>query len=67
MDLEASGPVVTRRIIARLDVKGDNVVRGMHLEGLRVVGQPEELASRYAAAGIDGVDEDDSIAFVSAS
>lgn len=41
------------RVIARLDIKGPNVVRGMHLEGLRVVGQPEEMAARYCAAGID--------------
>lgn len=46
---------MTQRLIARLDVKGNNVVRGMHLEGLRVVGQPEELASRYAEAGIDEI------------
>lgn len=46
---------MTRRLIARLDVKGDNVVRGMHLEGLRIVGQPEELAARYAEAGIDEI------------
>lgn len=41
------------RVIARLDIKGPNVVRGMHLEGLRVVGQPEEMAAGYCAAGID--------------
>jgi len=36
------------RIIPRLDVKGANVVKGIHLEGLRVVGKPAELARRYA-------------------
>jgi cyclase len=36
------------RIIPRLDIKGTNVVKGIHLEGLRVVGQPGELARRYA-------------------
>lgn len=46
---------MTKRVIARLDVKGDNVVRGMHLEGLRIVGQPEEMAARYADAGIDEI------------
>lgn len=45
--------MTTRRVIARLDIKGPNVVRGIHLEGLRVVGQPEDLAVRYAEAGID--------------
>lgn len=43
------------RVIARLDVKGPNVVRGIHLEGLRVVGTPEEMAVRYAAGGIDEI------------
>ena len=28
------------RVIARLDVKGQNVVKGIHLEGLRIVGTP---------------------------
>lgn len=41
------------RVIARLDIKGDNVVRGIHLEGLRKVGRPEEMAIRYCEAGID--------------
>lgn len=41
------------RIIARLDVKGQNVVKGVQMEGLRVIGQPEELAKRYAAEGAD--------------
>ena len=43
----------THRVIARLDIKGENVVRGMHLEGLRVVGRPEEMAERYYRAGVD--------------
>lgn len=36
------------RLIARLDIKGKNVVKGIHMEGLRVVGQPHELAQQYA-------------------
>lgn len=36
------------RIIARLDIKGPNVVKGIQMEGLRVVGKPEALASKYA-------------------
>ena len=31
----------TTRIIPRLDIKGPNVVKGVRLEGLRVVGEPE--------------------------
>lgn len=46
---------MTKRIIARLDIKGENVVRGIHLEGLRVVGQPEAMAAKYCAEGIDEI------------
>jgi len=41
------------RLVARLDVKGPNVVKGVRLEGLRVVGDPGELADRYVSDGID--------------
>lgn len=43
-----------KRIVARLDIKGDKVIKGIQLEGLRVVGDPVELAERYY---LDGVDE----------
>lgn len=43
------------RIIPRLDVKGPNVVKGIHLEGLRVVGKPGELARRYYEQGADEI------------
>jgi len=36
------------RLIARLDIKGPNVVKGIHFEGLRVVGNPIALATKYA-------------------
>ena len=32
------------RIISRLDVKGKNLIKGINLEGLRVVGNPNEYA-----------------------
>jgi imidazole glycerol-phosphate synthase subunit HisF len=35
------------RIIPRLDIKGPNLVKGIHLEGLRVLGKPEEFAEYY--------------------
>lgn len=41
----------TKRIIARLDIKGPNVVKGVHFEGLRVIGDPITLAKRYADQG----------------
>ena len=36
-----------------MDVKNDTVVKGIHLEGLRVVGIAEGLASRYYKDGAD--------------
>jgi len=43
------------RLIARLDIKGSNVVKGIQMEGLRVVGKPEEMAKRYAEEGADEI------------
>ncbi len=43
------------RVIARLDVKGPNVIKGVQLEGLRVVGKPSELALRYYEQGADEI------------
>lgn len=43
------------RIIPRLDVKGPNVVKGIRAEGLRVVGQPRELARQYYITGADEI------------
>lgn len=39
------------RFFARLDIKGPNVVKGIRMEGLRVVGKPEDLAKKYAEPG----------------
>lgn len=41
------------RVIPRLDVKGPNVVKGIHLEGLRIIGKPGELALKYYEQGAD--------------
>ena len=41
------------RLIARLDVKGPNLIKGIHLEGLRVLGSPNEHALRYYLQGAD--------------
>lgn len=41
------------RLIARLDVKGENLIKGVHLEGLRVIGAPQEFAKRYYEQGAD--------------
>lgn len=41
------------RIIPRLDIKGPNLVKGIHLEGLRVMGKPEVFARHYYESGAD--------------
>jgi cyclase len=41
------------RLIARLDIKGPNLIKGVHLEGLRVIGDPQIYARRYYEAGAD--------------
>ena len=41
------------RLIARLDIKGESLIKGIQLEGLRVVGAPGEYALRYYEQGID--------------
>ena len=41
------------RIIPRLDIKGPNLVKGIHLEGLRVLGKPEDFARYYYENGAD--------------
>jgi cyclase len=41
------------RIIPRLDIKGPNLVKGIHLEGLRVLGDPAQFAQYYYENGAD--------------
>jgi cyclase len=41
------------RLIPRLDVKGPNLIKGIRLEGLRVIGDPHEHAVRYYQQGAD--------------
>ena len=41
------------RLIARLDIKGPNLIKGIHLDGLRVIGSPNEHALRYYEQGAD--------------
>lgn len=43
------------RLIARLDIKGPNLIKGVRLEGLRVVGDPREFAARYYEEGADEI------------
>jgi imidazole glycerol-phosphate synthase subunit HisF len=45
--------MLSKRIIACLDVRAGAVVKGINFEGLRRAGDPAELAERYNAEGID--------------
>jgi len=41
------------RLIGRLDIKGPNLIKGINLEGLRVIGSPNDYAFKYYNQGID--------------
>ncbi len=43
------------RIIARLDIKNNFVIKGINLEGLRKIGSPVEIASKYYKQNIDEI------------
>jgi imidazole glycerol-phosphate synthase subunit HisF len=45
--------MVKKRVIPCLDVAGRRVVKGIRFEGLREVGDPVELATRYSQLGAD--------------
>src|SRR6184192_2435441 len=45
--------MLSKRIIACLDVRDGHVVKGVNFEGLRSAGDPAELARRYNVEGID--------------
>ncbi|MCC6987844.1 MAG: imidazole glycerol phosphate synthase subunit HisF, partial [Acidobacteria bacterium] len=47
--------MLAKRIIACLDVRDGQVVKGVKFEGLRAAGDPAELARRYDVEGIDEV------------
>ena len=40
------------RSIARVDIKNEYVIKGIHLEGLRKVGNPKDLIQKYYKEGI---------------
>lgn len=52
----------TIRIIPRLDIKGPNLVKGIHMEGMRVLGKPEDFAHYYYENGADELFFQDTVA-----
>jgi cyclase len=55
-------PTGTFRLIARLDIKAPNLVKGVRLEGLRVIGSPAERAYTYYREGADEIMYQDIVA-----
>jgi cyclase len=50
------------RIIPRLDVKNDFLIKGINLEGLRVLGEPYQFAKLYSETGADEIHYFDAVA-----
>ena len=50
------------RTIARIDIKNQSVIKGINLEGLRKIGNPENMAKEYYLNGIDEILIIDSVA-----
>ncbi len=50
------------RLIARLDVKAPNLVKGIQFEGLRKLGDPNDFALRYYQEGVDEIYYEDIVA-----
>ncbi|WP_108649711.1 imidazole glycerol phosphate synthase subunit HisF [Dongshaea marina] len=42
-----------KRLIARLDIKNNYLIKGIHLEGLRKLGTPDTFAGEYFSQGVD--------------
>ena len=57
-----SDPKKNVRIISRLDIKSSNLIKGIHLEGLRVIGDPAQFALKYFNENIDELLYMDSVA-----
>tara|TARA_B100000029_G_scaffold395691_1_gene393528 strand:+ start:585 stop:1334 length:750 start_codon:yes stop_codon:yes gene_type:complete len=52
----------TFRIIPRLEIKSENLVKGMRMEGLKVIGDPAEFAFKYYKEGADEIIYEDIVA-----
>ena len=50
------------RIIPRLDVKNNNLIKGINFEGLKILGKPEEFSKFYYENGADELILTDAVA-----
>ena len=55
MGAASSSHQLTMRVIARLDVKSDQLIKGIRFEGLRKLGKPSDAAAKYFQNGIDEI------------
>lgn len=53
---------LNRRLLARLDIKGENVIKGIQMEGLRIVGRSNQFATKYYEDAADELFIIDSVA-----
>ena len=54
--------MLCKRIIAKIEVKNSKLVKGINLEGLRVLGNPEIFSEVYFRDGIDEIIYNDVVA-----
>ena len=54
--------MLKKRLIARLDIKGPNLIKSIRFEGLKVLGDPHDFAKRYYDQGIDEIIYVDTVA-----
>ena len=50
------------RLVARLDIKAPNLVKGIQFEGLRKLGDPHQFAKKYYLEGVDEIYYEDIVA-----
>jgi len=50
------------RIISRIDIKNNYVIKGINLEGLRKIGDPKNIIDKYYKSGVDEIIILDSVA-----
>ncbi len=50
------------RLIPRLEVKSNNLIKGIQMEGLRIVGNPVSFLKNYCSEGADEIFYDDIVA-----
>ena len=53
---------VCKRVLARLDIKGSKLIKGIRFEGVRVIGNAYEVAKKYADSGVDEIFYSDAVA-----